>query len=122
MSFRHIIFALTFLGAGLTPLAAQAHAHLDHAAPAVGSTVKTAPKDVTLWFTEAVEPKFSSIEVRDAKGAAMQSGSAQGVAGNTAELRVAVKPLAAGTYTVKWRALSVDTHRTQGSFTFTVGP
>jgi len=52
----------------------------------------------------------------------MQSGAAQGVAGNTAQLRVGVKPLTAGTYTVKWKVLSVDTHRTQGSFSFTVGP
>lgn len=101
---------------------AHAHAQLDHASPAVGSTVKAAPKDVTLWFTEALEPKFSSIEVRDARGAAMQNGTAHGVAGNTAGLAVAVKPLPPGTYTVKWKALSVDTHRTQGDFTFKVGP
>ena len=104
------------------PAAAFAHAHLDRAAPSAGSTIKSAPKDVTLSFTEAVEPKFSSIEVRDAKGAAMQTGAAEGVAGNTAQLRVGVKPLPPGTYTVKWRVLSVDTHRSQGSFSFTVGP
>jgi methionine-rich copper-binding protein CopC len=109
--------------AGLSmPMAAQAHAHLDHSQPAAGVTIKAAPNEVTLSFTEAVEPKFSSIEVRDAKGTAVQSGSAQAVAGNTAQLRVGVKALPPGTYTVKWRVLSVDTHRSQGDFTFTVGP
>lgn len=122
MPWTRTILAIACAGALLTPAAALAHAHLDHAVPAVGSTVKTAPKEVMLWFTEAVEPKFSSIEVRDAHGAAMQSGMAQGVPDNTAQLRVALKPLTAGTYTVKWRALSVDTHRTQGDFTFTVAP
>ncbi|MSP32816.1 MAG: hypothetical protein EXR03_08360 [Pseudolabrys sp.] len=29
---------------------------------------------------------------------------------------------AAGTYKVIWRVLSVDTHRSQGNFTFRVGP
>jgi methionine-rich copper-binding protein CopC len=101
--------------------AAFAHAQLDHASPAAGSTVKPAPKDVTLSFTEAVEPKFSTIEVRDAKGAAMQNGAVRRVSGNTAQLRVEVKPLTPGTYTVHWRVLSVDTHRSKGSFTFIVG-
>jgi methionine-rich copper-binding protein CopC len=117
------ICTLALAGAAVlaAPAAALAHAQLDHASPAVGSTVKTPPKEVTLSFTEAVEPKFSSIEVQDARGAAMQAGAAQGVGGNTAQLTVALKPLAAGTYTVKWRVLSVDTHRTQGNFSFTVG-
>ena len=116
------LIALVFAALSVQMPAAYAHARLDHASPAVGSTVKAPPKQVTLWFTEALEPKFSSIEVRDARGAAMQTGRAHGVAGNTAELAVAVKPLPPGTYTVKWKALSVDTHRTQGDFTFKVGP
>ena len=116
------VIAFTVAAAIVVPVAALAHAQLDHASPLVGSTVKTAPRQVTLSFTEAVEPKFSSIEVRDARGTAMQSGAAQGVAGNTAQLRVGLRPLAAGTYRVQWKVLSVDTHRTQGSFSFTVEP
>jgi len=119
---RSTIIALAALAAVASTPRAEAHAQLDHASPAVGSTVKAAPKEVTLSFTEAVEPKFSSIEVQNAKGAAMQSGTAKGVAGNTAQLTVVVKPLAAGTYKVNWRVLSVDTHRTRGSFSFTVAP
>lgn len=114
--------ALVCAGALWAPVTALAHAHLDRAMPAAGSTVKEAPNEVVLWFTEAVEPKFSSIEVRDAKGVAMQNGTTSGVPGNTAQLRVKVKPLTPGTYTVKWRVLSVDTHRSQGNFTFRVAP
>ncbi|HVO93729.1 MAG TPA: copper homeostasis periplasmic binding protein CopC [Terriglobales bacterium] len=115
----------TFIIAASLPLLllasrAQAHAHLDHASPAVGSTV-AAPKSVTLWFTESLEPAFSTIEVRDAKGAAMQAGKATVDPGNHAELHVPLKSLPPGTYKVIWRVLSVDTHRTQGDFTFTVG-
>jgi methionine-rich copper-binding protein CopC len=74
-----------------------------------------------LSFTEKLEPKFSSIDVRDAQGAAMQAGKTA-LGGSQTELRVALKPLPPGTYTVIWRVLSVDTHRTNGSFTFRVGP
>jgi methionine-rich copper-binding protein CopC len=104
------------------PVAAFAHAHLDHANPAVGSTVAQPPTEVSLWFTEALEAKFSTIEVRDAQGRPVQAGPATLARGNTAQLRVPIKALPPGTYKVIWRVLSVDTHRTQGDFTFRVGP
>ncbi len=100
---------------------ALAHAHLDHASPAVGSTVATAPSAVLLWFTETLEPKFSTVEVHNAQGAAVQAGKATVDPANGAELRVSLKSLPPGTYKVIWRVLSVDTHRTQGDFSFTVG-
>jgi methionine-rich copper-binding protein CopC len=99
--------------------AAHAHAQLDHATPAVGSTVRAPPARVSLSFTEKLEPKFSSLEVRNAGGARVDSGGAS-VTG--ASMSVGLKPLPAGTYTVRWHVLSVDTHKTEGSFTFTVGP
>lgn len=105
----------------LAPGAARAHAMLGRASPAPGSTVKPAPNEVVLSFSEKLEPRFSGIEVRDAKGASVQAGKAHG-GGSAAELRVALKPLPPGTYKVIWRVLSVDTHRTNGSFTFRVGP
>ena len=61
----------------LLPAAAQAHAFLDHASPKVGSTVASAPKELLLWFTEKLEPAFSTVEVRNAQGIAVQSGKAQ---------------------------------------------
>ena len=107
-----IIALLCFL-----PIAAQAHARLDHASPRVGSTVAAAPKELSMWFTEKLEPAFSTAEVRNAQGA-VQSGKAHA---DGTVLHVPLQSLSPGTYTVNWRVLSVDTHRTQGSFTFTVG-
>jgi hypothetical protein len=114
----------TAFGAALAllPVAAFAHAHLDHASPAAGSTVAQPPTEVSLWFTEALETKFSTIEVRDAQGRSVQAGPATLARDNTAQLRVPLKPLPPGTYKVIWRVLSVDTHRTEGDFTFRVGP
>jgi copper resistance protein C len=114
-----IVIALTLLQ--FTASTAGAHAHLDHAQPAVGGAVATAPRQVVLWFSEKLEPAFCSIEVRDAKGAAVQSGKATVDPANRTQLRVSLKALPPGTYKVIWRVLSVDTHRTQGDFTFRVG-
>jgi methionine-rich copper-binding protein CopC len=97
---------------------ALAHAFLDHAEPRVGSTVQTAPRELALSFTQELEPAFSSVEVRDANGARVDQGKPRISAD---EMRVGLKPLPAGSYKVRWRALSVDTHTTEGSFSFQVG-
>ena len=101
--------------------AAHAHALLDHASPLVGSAVRTAPREVILWFTEKLEPAFSQIEVRNAGGARVDSGKAQVDRANRNQLRVPLRALSPGLYKVYWRVLSVDTHTTEGNFSFRVG-
>lgn len=100
---------------------ARAHAFLDHATPAVGSSVPAAPAAVTLSFTQDLEPAFSSITVTDAAGRRVDLGNLRVPPGRPAELQIGVKPLPPGSYTVNWHVVSVDTHPTQGSFAFTVG-
>jgi methionine-rich copper-binding protein CopC len=99
--------------------AASAHAFLDHASPSVGSTVAQPPKTITLWFTEKLEPAFSGVEVFDASGGRVDLSS-QVVSSDATVLRAELKPLPPGTYKVVWRVVSVDTHATNGDFTFRV--
>jgi methionine-rich copper-binding protein CopC len=106
---------------GLTGYA-EAHAKLKQASPAADSTVRTAPAEVIITFTEALEPKFSRIEVQDSQGARVDQGNAQTVPGEPTRLAIALKPLTAGVYQVTWRIVSVDTHRSEGSFQFIVAP
>ncbi len=118
---RLLLLALlptVLLPAGL----ADAHALLDRASPTVGNTVSVAPRALTLWFTQKLEPALRTIEVRDAGGARVDAGKAQVDRGNPTVLRVGLKPLKAGSYQVHWRVLSVDTHTTEGNFSFSVGP
>lgn len=100
---------------------AEAHAFLDHASPAVGSAVPTAPAAVTIWFTQNLEPAFSSVAVTDASGQRVDLGNVQIPPGHPDELQVGLKPLPPGMYTVTWHVVSIDTHLTQGTFTFDVG-
>ena len=99
----------------------HAHAVLDHSSPAVGSSITSAPGAVTMWFTQELEPAFTSATVTDASGRNVASGAAQVDPSDRTELRVPLRPLPPGTYSVAWRVLSVDTHTTEGRFTFTVG-
>jgi hypothetical protein len=113
------------LAASLSPAVisrAFAHAHLRSADPAAGSTVTAAPADLTCNFTEALEPKFSQLEVRDASGKRVNAGDMHLAPGNGRQMLIGLPKLVAGVYTVIWHATSVDTHKTEGRFTFTVAP
>jgi methionine-rich copper-binding protein CopC len=98
---------------------AAAHAFLDHAEPRVGNAVATAPHEVRLWFTQKLEPAFSSVTVTDAAGQRVDAGKAR-VSGDS--MAVPLRKIGSGSYQVKWHVLSVDAHTTDGSFSFTVGP
>jgi methionine-rich copper-binding protein CopC len=97
---------------------ASAHAFLDHAEPRVGNKVAAAPHEVTLWFTQKLEAAFSSVTVTNAAGERVDTGKPR-IAGN--QMSVSLRPGGSGTYHVTWHVLSVDTHRTEGNFTFQVG-
>ena len=115
---RIVTLATTTLLSVLMATFAHAHAFLDHAEPRVGSTTPTAPKEVVLSFTQNLEPAFSSVEVSNANGTRVDLGKPSISA---SVMRIGLKPLSPGTYRVRWHVLSVDTHTTEGSFTFQVG-
>jgi methionine-rich copper-binding protein CopC len=97
---------------------ASAHAFLDRAEPRVGNKVATAPREVTLWFAQKLEPAFSSMTVTNAAGQRVDTGKPR-VSGS--QMSVSLRGGGNGTYHVSWRVLSVDTHTTDGNFTFQVG-
>jgi methionine-rich copper-binding protein CopC len=99
---------------------ATAHAFLERASPPVGSEVAAAPREITLTFTEGIEPLFSTIELRDAQGTTVATGQLHAQQGNNRRLVVELPALSSGRYTVIWHATSVDTHKTEGSYRFTV--
>ena len=106
----------------LAPPSARAHAFLDHASPPVGSVVPAPPPVVALWFTQDLEPAFSGVTVTNEAGQQVDLGNAQIPQGSPAELQIGLKPLAPGTYLVSWHVVSVDTHPTEGTFTFEIKP
>ena len=115
MNRRTIVFAAVALIAPASR--ASAHARLRSASPAAGEHLTTAPNKVSIAFSEALEPKFSTIEVHNAAGLRFDTGAARSGA-DTKILVVDVKPLPPGDYTVVWHATSIDTHKTEGSYGF----
>ena len=100
-----------------------AHAFIDHTDPVVGATVKQAPTEVRLWYTQGLEPAFSRVQVFDASGKEVDKRDVHLDPRNNHLLIVSLPAgLEAGTYKVVWRVVSVDTHPTEGSFKFRVEP
>jgi copper resistance protein C len=111
------IILLIFV-AGLARL--EAHAFLEHADPAVGSSVQTSPSEVQIRFTENIEPAVSSIHVFNTSGKEVDKRDLHQDRSDHALLHISLPPLGVGTYKVTWRVVSVDTHVTDGNFTFRV--
>jgi len=111
-----ILFLIVLIGAARL----EAHAFLKRAEPAVGSTVQTSPAEVRIWFTENVEPAFSTVQVFTADGKEVDKRDVHLDPSDHALLHVSLRPLGGGTYKVVWRVVSVDTHVTNGNFNFRV--
>jgi hypothetical protein len=115
MNTKHLVILLA-LSLVFTRIA-DAHAFLDHADPKVGSTIHEPPSQVTVWMTEGLEPAFSKLQVFDAKGTEVDNKDTK-VNGNT--MTVSLPKLAEGKYRVSWQVVAIDTHRTSGTFDFTI--
>jgi copper resistance protein C len=100
---------------------AGAHAFLEKASPAVGSILPSSPATLTLAFSEPIEPLFSSVQLLRPQGSGVPIGKPSVKQGGRA-LTIALPKLLPGRYTVVWHVTSVDTHKTEGRFTFTVAP
>lgn len=102
---------------------AMAHAHLEAATPAANAAVDASPSSLELTFSEGLNLAFSSVEVTDAKGVAVATDKAALGGADGTVLTIPIhSALLPGVYTVKWRVLSNDGHKTQGSYNFTVKP
>ena len=119
---RFLLQLLAATAMTLPGIGALAHAFLDRAVPPIGGAVPASPKEIRLTFSEGVEPGFSAIELATSEGRTIATGPALRDPGDDKQLVLAVPPLAPGRYRVSWHVVSVDTHRTEGDFTFTVGP
>jgi methionine-rich copper-binding protein CopC len=123
MTLKLTIKAIASLTFAIAATAALAHAQLQKATPAVGGTVNASPTEIRLKFSEGVEPRFSGIALATQDGVAETIGKPSvDPADNSVLVATIAQQLKPGIYKVTWRAVSVDTHKTQGSFNFTIAP
>ena len=101
--------------------AVQAHAFIDHSQPKAGEELDAPPKAIILTFDKSIEPAFSSITIaHEESQTVIETGSAQGVEGDSDKLILPLPELPPGEYHVNWVVLARDGHRTMGDYTFVV--
>jgi copper transport protein len=120
---RVVLIVLAAASASLAlPAAAWAHAALLQTTPVASRVVNVPPKQVSLRYSEAVEPRFAIVSVTNAAGDRETAGSPRRSPADADTLVVPLKRLGEGWYLVYWRVISVDGHPVRGAFTFAVGP
>ncbi|GAC1341160.1 MAG: hypothetical protein NVSMB26_29310 [Beijerinckiaceae bacterium] len=117
ISLPAVALIATTLSAGL----ANAHPELQAADPAPGAATNASPKEIRITFNENVISKLSGVEVKDETGKIIATGKAATDPTNKKLLVVPVdEQLSPGDYKMEWHAVSDDTHRVTGSFSFSV--
>ncbi len=113
--------ALAALAMGALAGSADAHPKLKSVSPAADVSSKVSPKEIKLNFSEGAIAKFSGLELRDEAGKTVTTGVPVNDPGDRKQLVVPLPaPLTAGRYTVNWHAVSEDTHRVKGEYSFEV--
>jgi methionine-rich copper-binding protein CopC len=102
------------------PSSSWGHAYLVKSSPARRAALSSPPTRVVLWFNERLEPQFSQLSVWNADGQQVDGGDVQVGPDDSKRLSVGIPTLPAGSYTVKYRVLSVDGHVVEAEFPFTV--
>ena len=115
------VAAVAVFAASLFVGAAYAHPELRSAEPAAGAAMTSSPKQIRITFNENVILQLSGVEVKDQTGKVISTGNAATDPGNKKMLIVPVnQQLSPGDYKVEWHAVSDDTHRVKGSYSFSV--
>jgi len=109
---------LSFLAA--SPVLVSAHSFPESEAPAAGQTLNEPPSEVKIKYDAPIEKLFAQLAVIDASGHNLAQG-APAVSDDGYILTVKLPRLKPGNYLVKWRVVGIDTHHTEGSYSFSVG-
>jgi copper resistance protein C len=120
MLFRTINLLAFLVGSAALPAISEGHAFPLRSEPRVGWTIANSPLKVTIWFDGELEPAFSTISVFNSNRQQVDKGNSHVNGPDASVLEVDLSQLGPGNYRVYWKALSKDTHVTQGDFAFTI--
>jgi copper resistance protein C len=126
MTLRDIIFTakpllgLVLLASLILPIPVFAHAIMVKSHPVVDSTISESPKQVDVWFNDKVGSEYKALAVIDNTGKRVDNKDAAQETFDQSHLYVTIPQLPPGTYNVRYRVVSLDTHIVTGKFKFTI--
>ena len=103
------------------PEMTSAHAYLKQSNPSVNTKLETSPKNISLVFSEPIQPAFHHIEVFGEDGNVELQESFIPDDDGTKLIAKLKQDLVKGVYTIKWRVISSDGHPIEGTIPFTIG-
>jgi methionine-rich copper-binding protein CopC len=114
--------AATVLTLVITAVTAGSHSFPEQESPSAGATLSEPPARVTIKYDAPIEKLFASVKVINSVGKDETVGQPE-VSSDGSSLSIPLNKLPPGEYTVQWAVVCIDTHHTQGSYSFTVaGP
>jgi copper resistance protein C len=123
---RNIIFTAKSLSKLLLivilalPMPVFAHAIMVKSQPVADSTIAESPKQVDVWFNDKVGSEYKALAVIDSAGKRVDNKDAAQETFDQSHLYVTIPQLPPGTYNVRYRVVSLDTHIVTGKFKFTI--
>ena len=118
---KTLVVTTVLISCAVIATAAQAHAKLTSTNPAADAVVAESPNVLRLTFNEGLIAKFSGVELKTEKGEKIETGTAVTDPADKKQLIVPLRAaLADGVYSIKWHAVSDDTHKLEGAYSFTI--
>jgi len=122
LTIRKIITPVLLIAGLLLPVPGLAHAILVKSQPAKDEIVKQSPKQIDLWFNDAVQSEYKALAVIDSSGKRVDNHDVEQTLTDGSHIHASVADLVPGKYTVRYRVVSQDSHIVTGKFDFTVNP
>lgn len=121
LQIRRIFLSLAVLLALLGSTSSVfAHAKYERSDPGRRSVVIQSPEVIKIWFSEQLEPAYSTIVVKTKDGQSVTDEKAVVDAEDGKLLILTLPKLEAGKYSVFYRVLSVDGHVVDSKFKFRI--
>jgi copper resistance protein C len=111
---------LTLIVGLALPIPVFAHAIMVKAQPVVDSTIAESPKQIDVWFNDKVGSEYKALAVIDGAGKRVDNKDIGQETFDQSHIYVTVPQLTPGTYTVRYRVVSLDTHIVTGKYKFTI--
>ncbi|WP_035098065.1 copper resistance protein CopC [Anoxybacteroides tepidamans] len=106
----------------LFPDRSLAHAYIVRSTPAENETLSEAPSVIRIEFNEAIQRNFYSLKLINESGQLIQLHDVRIDKDDRKIIEADLQDrLANGTYTVRWKVVSSDGHRVEGTIPFQVG-
>ncbi len=119
---KTLLKSFALIAALTSPLSVFAHAILVKSQPEQNATLTASPKQIDVWFNDKVGGEYKAVAVIDSKGNRVDNKDVQQEILDGSHLYCTLPELPAGTYTVRYRVVSIDTHIVTGKFQFTIQP